>query len=73
MSSDGHMLSLGQDQKLHSWQPCNNTFDDTNRLRVAHSAVLQVLEPAAMAVSPRPSLRLVAVGRGTQVLHVTQN
>ena len=72
-SSGGHMLSLGQDQRLHSWQPSNSTFGDINWLRPAHTAVLQVLEPAAMAVSQRPSLRLVAVGRGTQVLHVTES
>ena len=72
VSRVGHMLSLGQDQRLHSWQPCSYTFEDTDRLRPAHSAVLQVLEPAAMAVSPRAPLRLVAVGRGTQVLHVTE-
>ena len=68
----GQMMSLCQDQRLHSWQPGNSIFDDTKRLRPAHSVVLQVLEPAAMAVSPGPSLRVVAVGRGTQVLHVTE-
>ena len=73
VSSGGHMLSLGQDQRLHSWQPCNGTLEGTDRLRPAHSAVLQVLEPAAMAVSLTPSLGLVAVGRGTQVLHVTES